>query len=72
MKREDGTTNEKRSGDTAISDSPTDVHDRRLQRNAFALAVSGTDTLKGSDFPGIASSSKMAENFERTGLHEVR
>lgn len=41
-------------------------------RKAFTLAVPGTDTLKESDFLGIASSNKMADKFERTGLHAVK
>lgn len=41
-------------------------------RKAFTLAVPGTDTLPESDFLGIASSNKMADKFERTGLHAVR
>ena len=41
-------------------------------RKAFTLAVPGTDTLKESDFFGIASSNKMTDKFERTGLHAVK
>ena len=41
-------------------------------RNAFTLAVPGTDTLKESDFMGIASGNKMADKFERSGLHAVK
>lgn len=41
-------------------------------RKAFTLAVPGTDTLRESDFFGIASSNKMADKFERTGLHAVK
>ncbi len=41
-------------------------------RNAFTLAVPGTDTLAASDFLGIASANKMADKFARTGLHAVR
>ncbi len=41
-------------------------------RKAFTLAVPGTDTLRESDFLGIASSNKMADKFERTGLHAVK
>ena len=37
-------------------------------RKAFTLAIPGTDTLKESDFLGIATSNKMADKFERTGL----
>lgn len=32
----------------------------------------GTDTLRESDFLGIASANKMADKFERTGLHAVK
>ena len=42
------------------------------KRKAFTLAVPGTDTLRESDFLGIASSNKMADKFERTGLHAVK
>ncbi len=41
-------------------------------RKAFTLAVPGTDTLRESDFFGIASSNKMADKFARTGLHAVK
>ncbi len=41
-------------------------------RKAFTLAVPGTDTLRESNFLGIATSNKMADKFERTGLHAVR
>ena len=39
---------------------------------AFTLAVPGTDTLRESDFFGIASSNKMADKFARSGLHAVK
>ena len=38
-------------------------------RGAFTLAVPGVDTIKESDFFGIASSNKMADKFARSGLH---
>ena len=38
-------------------------------RGAFTLAVPGRNTQAESDFFGIASSNKMADKFERTGLH---
>lgn len=38
-------------------------------RGAFTLAVPGTDTIKESDFLGIASSNDMKDKFERTHLH---
>ena len=41
-------------------------------RKAFTLAVPGTDTLRESDFLGTATSYKMANKFERTGLHAVK
>ncbi len=41
-------------------------------RKAFTLAVPGADTLKESDFLGIASANKMADKFARTGLHAVK
>lgn len=41
-------------------------------RKAFTLAVPGTDTLKESDFFGIASGNNMADKFERSGLHAVK
>lgn len=41
-------------------------------RKAFTLAVPGTDTLKESDFLGIASANKMPDKFERSGLHAVK
>lgn len=41
-------------------------------RKAFTLAVPGTDTLKESDFFGIATANKMKDKFERSGLHAVK
>ena len=41
-------------------------------RKAFTLAVPGTDTLRESDFLGIASSNQTADKFARTGLHAVK
>ncbi len=41
-------------------------------RKAFTLAVPGTDTLRESDFLGIATANKMADKFARTGLHAVK
>lgn len=38
-------------------------------RKAFTLSVPGTDTLKESDFFGIASANKMGDKFARSGLH---
>ncbi len=42
------------------------------KRKAFTLAIPGTDTLKESDFFGIATANKVADKFERTGLHAVK
>lgn len=41
-------------------------------RKAFTLAIPGTDTLKESDFFGIATGNKMADKFQRSGLHAVK
>lgn len=41
-------------------------------RKAFTLAIPGTDTLKESDFLGIATANKMPDKFGRTGLHAVK
>ena len=41
-------------------------------RKAFTLAIPGTDTLKESDYLGIATAHKVADKFERTGLHAVK
>ncbi|HIS55248.1 MAG TPA: flavin reductase family protein [Candidatus Fimimorpha excrementavium] len=41
-------------------------------RKAFTLAVPGTDTLRESDFFGIATSNKMVDKFERSGLHAIK
>lgn len=42
------------------------------KRNAFTLSVPSIDTLKESDFFGIASANKMNDKFERSGLHAVK
>ena len=39
------------------------------KRGAFTLAIPGKNTIKESDFLGIASSNTVADKFERTGLH---
>lgn len=41
-------------------------------RKAFTLAVPGTDTLKESDYLGIASANKVKDKFEKSGLHAVK
>lgn len=41
-------------------------------RGAFTLAVPGVDTLKESDFFGIASANKVPDKFARSGLHAVK
>ncbi len=41
-------------------------------RGAFTLAVPGLDTVKESDYLGIASANKVADKFARTGLHAVK
>lgn len=41
-------------------------------RKAFTLAIPGADTLKESDFFGIATSNHMADKFARSGLHAVK
>ena len=38
-------------------------------RKAFTLAVPGADTIRESDFFGIASANKMPDKFARSGLH---
>ena len=38
-------------------------------RKAFTLSVPGTDTIRESDFFGIASANKVADKFARSGLH---
>lgn len=41
-------------------------------RKAFTLSVPGMDTLKESDFFGIASANKVPDKFARSGLHAVK
>ncbi len=38
-------------------------------REAFTLSVPGTDTMKESDFFGIATANKVPDKFARSGLH---
>lgn len=42
------------------------------KRKAFTLSVPGTDTIKESDYLGIATSNKTPDKFARTGLHAVK
>lgn len=42
------------------------------KRKAFTLAISGIDTIKESDFFGIVSANKVADKFEKSGLHAVK
>ena len=41
-------------------------------RGAFTLAIPGSDTIRQSDYLGIASANKVADKFARTGLHAVK
>lgn len=42
------------------------------KRKAFTLAVPSIETMKESDFFGIASANKMANKFAKSGLHAVK
>lgn len=42
------------------------------KRKAFTLAVAGADTIRESDFFGIASANSVQDKFERSGLHAYR
>lgn len=41
-------------------------------RGAFTLSIADIAHLEAADFFGIASGNKMADKFERSGLHEVK
>lgn len=41
-------------------------------RGAFTLSVADIPHLEAADFFGIASGNKMADKFERSGLHAVK
>lgn len=41
-------------------------------RKAFTLAVPSAETIKASDFFGIATANKMSDKFARSGLHAVK
>ena len=41
-------------------------------RGAFTLSIADADHLEAADFFGIASGNKMADKFERSGLHAVQ
>ena len=42
------------------------------KRGAFTLSVADIPHIEAADFFGIASGNKMADKFERSGLHAVR
>lgn len=42
------------------------------KRKAFTLAVPSVETLKESDFFGIATANKVSDKFARSGLHAVK
>lgn len=42
------------------------------KRGAFTLSVADVPHIEAADFFGIASGNKMADKFERSGLHAVR
>lgn len=42
------------------------------ERGAFTLSIADVDHIKEADFFGIASGNKMADKFERSGLHAVK
>lgn len=39
---------------------------------SFTIAVPSIDTVKESDYFGIASANKVEDKFEKTGLHQVK
>lgn len=41
-------------------------------RGVFTLSIADADHLEAADFFGIASGNKMADKFERSGLHAVQ
>jgi len=41
-------------------------------RGAFTLSVPGRDTIVESDYMGLVSANKVADKFEKTGLHAVK
>lgn len=42
------------------------------KRQAFTLSIADVDHIEAADFFGIASGNKMADKFERSGLHAVK
>ncbi len=42
------------------------------ERGAFTLSIADLDHIKEADFLGTASGNKMADKFERSGLHAVK
>ena len=42
------------------------------ERKAFTLSIADVDHLEAADFFGIASGNKMADKFEKSGLHAVK
>lgn len=42
------------------------------ERKAFTISVADVDHLAESDFFGIASANKMADKFERSGMHAIK
>lgn len=42
------------------------------ERGAFTISIADIAHLKEADFFGIATGNKMADKFERSGLHAVK
>ena len=42
------------------------------KRGAFTLSIADVAHIEEADFFGIASGNKMADKFERTGMHAVK
>lgn len=42
------------------------------KRGAFTLSIADIDHIEAADFFGIASGNKMADKFQRSGLHAVK
>lgn len=42
------------------------------QRGAFTISTADIPNIEAADFFGIASGNKMADKFERSGLHAVK
>lgn len=62
-------------GENLVALNITETHKTAqniVKRGAFTISIADVDHIEEADFFGIATANKMADKFERSGLHAVK